>query len=43
MQTEDGQIEESYSISAGLDSRPSARNMRISTALDALITFYYRR
>lgn len=38
MQTEDGQIEESYSISAGLISRPSARNMRISTALDALIT-----
>ncbi len=38
MQTEDGQIEESYSISAGLDFRPSARNMRISTALDALIT-----
>ncbi len=32
------QIEESYSISAGLDFRPSARNMRISTALDALIT-----
>lgn len=38
MQTEDGQIEESYSISAGLDFRLSAHNTRILTALDALIT-----
>lgn len=38
MQTEDGQIEESYSISAGLDFPSVGRNMRISTALDALIT-----
>ncbi len=29
MQTADGQIEESYSISAGLDFRPLGRNMRI--------------
>ncbi len=42
MQTEDGQIEESYSISAGRISRLSAHNTRILTALDALIRVNYR-
>lgn len=38
MQTEDGQVKSLTPFLPGWISRPSARNMRISTALDALIT-----